>query len=109
MAWPKGELMVMASGVGVARRFLGLADLRMELMGYWMGGARVKLGEKGGLEEVQMSRAAVTPEPRVMVEEVTAESSEPVVFEEEAPAESRKSGMREEEVPAEHREWVLVE
>ena len=94
VAWPKGEPMVMASRVEeVARRFLGLADLRMELMGYWMGGARVKLGEKGGLEEEQMSRAAVTLEPKVMVEEVPAESSEPVVLEEEAPADSRKSGM----------------
>ena len=40
-----------------------------------------------------MSRAAVTLEPKVMVEEVPAESSESVVLEEEAPAESRKSGM----------------
>ena len=110
VGWPNGEPMVMASGVGVvARRFLGLADLRMELMGYWVGVARVKLGVKAGLEEEEMSMAGVTLEPKVMVEEVPAESSGSVVLEEEAPAESRKSGMCEEEVLAEHKEWVLVE
>ena len=69
----------------------------------------MKLGVKAGLEEEQVSRAGVTLEPKVLVEEVPAESSGSVVLEEEAPAESRKSGMCEEEVLAEHKEWVLVE
>ena len=69
----------------------------------------MKLGVKAGLEEEQVSRAGVTLEPKVLVEEVPAESSGSVVLEEEAPAESRKSGMREEEVLAKHKEWVLVE
>ena len=62
VAWPKGEPMVMASRVEeVARRFLGLADLRMELIGYWVGGGKgeaARVGRPGGGADVQGSRDA---------------------------------------------------
>jgi hypothetical protein len=63
-------------------------DLRVELgIGYRVGGPRVMLGVRGGLEQV--SRAALEPEPEVVVEEeVTAESRELVAVEEIAPGES---------------------
>ena len=69
----------------------------------------MKLGVKAGLEEEQVSRAGVTLEPKVLVEEVPAESSELVMGRVEAPAESRESGVGEEEVPAQPMESVLVE
>ena len=93
--WPKGEGMVMPRGEEeMARWFLGLLEsgaFRVELlMGYCVGGARVKLGVRAGLkEEEQVSRAAFTleQEPRVVVEEVSAVSGESVVEEERRPGE----------------------
>ena len=87
--WPKGEAMV--KEVEMAGRILGFKlfiDLRVELrIGYARGGARVMLGMRGSLDQV--SRAALEPEPEVVVEEeATAESRESVAVGETAPGES---------------------